>query len=76
MRRRFNRFVEVVQTDGGGEFEAEFALTMWSYCQRHRIARPYQKNEQAFIESFNRTLRKEFRGWSRYQQHDEPRLFV
>ncbi len=26
MRRRFNRFVEVVQTDGGSEFEAEFAL--------------------------------------------------
>ncbi len=37
MRRRFNRFVEVVQTDGGSEFEAEFALgvaLLWpaSYC--------------------------------------------
>jgi len=47
MRRRFNRFVQVVQTDGGSEFEAEFARQVWSYCRQHRIARPYKKNEQA-----------------------------
>jgi transposase InsO family protein len=38
------------------------------------MARPYKKNEQAHIESFNRTLRKECLGWSQYQPHDEPRL--
>src|ERR1051325_1061576 len=76
MRRRFNRFVQVVQTDGGSEFEAEFARVVWSYCQQHRIARPYKKNEQAHIESFNRTLRKECLGWSKYQPQDEPRLFA
>jgi len=53
MRRRFNHFVQIVQTDGGSEFEAEFGLQVWlglqvwRYCQRHRIARPYKKNEQA-----------------------------
>ncbi len=43
----------------GSEFEAEFAVVVWNYCRQHRIARPYKKNEQAPIESFNRTLRKE-----------------
>ncbi len=75
MRRRFNRFVQVVQTDGGSEFEAEFKLQVWNYCEQHRVARPYKKNEQAHIESFNRTLRKECLGWSRYKAQDEARLF-
>lgn len=81
MRRRFNRFVQVVQTDGGSEFEAEFALQVWQYCRHHRIARPYKKNEQAHIESFNRTVRKEclgFRkeclGWGKYTAADAARL--
>lgn len=76
MRRRFNRFVEVVQTDGGSEFEAEFGLQVWNYCRRHRIARPYKKNEQAHIESFNRTVRKECLGWAKYKAEDAGRLFL
>ena len=75
MRRRFNRFARVVQTDGGSEFEAEFKVQVWNYCGHHRIARPYKKNEQAHIESFNRTLRKECLGWAKYQPDDESRLF-
>ena len=75
MRRRFNRFARVVQTDGGSEFEAAFGVQVWNYCGHHRIARPYKKNEQAHIESFNRTLRKECLGWSKYQPEDEKRLF-
>lgn len=74
MRRRFNRFVEVVQTDGGSEFEAEFASQVWNYCGHHRIARPYKKNEQSFIESFNRTVRKECLGWAKYKVEDASRL--
>lgn len=74
MRRRFNRFVQVVQTDGGSEFEAEFAREVWRYCQQHRIARPYKKNEQAHVESFNRTLRKECLGWGHYKAEDAGRL--
>ena len=75
MRRRFNRFVALVQTDGGSEFEAEFAVQVWQYCQQHRIARPYKKNEQAHIESFNRTLRKECLGWGKYAATEERRLW-
>ena len=70
MRRRFNRFVSVVQTDGGSEFEKEFAHEVWRYCDQHRIARPYKKNEQSFIESFNRTVRKECLGWRKYKAED------
>lgn len=76
MRRHFNCFVELVQTDGGSEFEAEFAAQVKNYCKRHRIARPYKKNEQAHIESFNRTLRKECLGWNKYKANDEARLYA
>lgn len=67
MKRRFNEYSELIQTDGGSEFEAEFKINVTNYCKVHRVARPYKKNEQAFIESFNRTLRKECLGWRKYQ---------
>ncbi len=67
MKRRFDGHVELLQNDGGPEFKGEFALRARLFCDRHRIARPYKKNEQAHIESFNRTLRKECLGWSKYK---------
>jgi len=54
----FGRVV-VLQTDGGSEFKAECAAAMSRWADRHRIARAYKKNEQAFIEAFNGTLRRE-----------------
>lgn len=74
MARRFNSHVELLQSDGGPEFKGEFALRVLLFCDRHRIARPYKKNEQAHIESFNRTLRKECLGWSKYRPHQIPVL--
>ena len=74
MKRRFNLWVQLLQTDGGSEFEGEFARHVWRYCRRHRIARPYKKNEQSFIESFDRTVRKECLGWGKYQAEDITRL--
>lgn len=70
MNRRFNGFTELIQTDGGSEFELEFSKKVVNYCTRHRIARPYKKNEQAYIESFNRTLRKECLGWKKYREDE------
>lgn len=64
--RRFGGFVQTIQTDGGSEFEAEFARSVGLYCRRHRVARPYKKNEQSYIESFNRTVRKECLGWGKF----------
>lgn len=74
MARRFDHYVELLQSDGGPEFKGEFALRVLLFCDWHRIARPYKKNEQAHIESFNRTLRRECLGWSKYQPGQIPRL--
>lgn len=78
MTRRFGGSVELIQTDGGSEFKEAFAQRVLAYCQRHRVARPYKKNEQAYIESFNRTVRKECLGWTRYTARDltECRILV
>ena len=51
MARRFNSHVELLQSDGGPEFKGEFALRVLLFCNRHRIARPDKKNEQAYIET-------------------------
>ena len=74
MPRRFGGFSHTIQTDGGSEFKKEFQETLPNFCLRHRLARPYKKNEQAFIESFNRTLRKECLGWVKYSAPEIPRL--
>ena len=69
MNRRYNKHSDLIQTDGGSEFKAEFKKDVTTYCNRHRYARPYKKNEQSYIESFNRSLRKECLGWSKYKQN-------
>jgi transposase len=67
MKRRFDNHVHLIQTDGGPEFKADFLASVLAFSDRHRIARPYRKNEQSYIESFNRTVRKECLGWRTYQ---------
>lgn len=67
MTRRFNGFVNLIQTDGGPEFKAEFHQATKLFSNRHRFAKPYKKNEQSYVESFNRSLRKECLGWVKYK---------
>lgn len=69
MTRRFDSHVGLIQTDGGPEFKDQFTDHVGRYCDRHRISRPYKKNEQSFIESFNRTVRKECLGWINYKSN-------
>lgn len=64
------KFSEMLQRDGGSEFKAEWNKQAKKYCHRIRTARPYRKNEQSYIESFNRTLRKECLGWAKYKRKD------
>lgn len=59
--------VQLIQTDGGSEFKAECADGMHRWADHHRIARAYKKNEQAFIEVFNGTLRREALGYPKYR---------
>ncbi len=70
----FNNFVDIIQTNGGHEFKGEFVQDVTLYCSHHRIARPYKKNEQSFIESFNHSLRKECWGWAKYRVSEIPKL--
>ena len=70
MSRKFNDHAHLIQTDGGSEFKENFKKAVARYCDRHRIARPYRKNEQSFIESFNRTVRKECLGWMKYKARE------
>ena len=67
MKRRFGGYVRLLQTDGGPEFKSEFKKSAHIYCDHYRVSRPYRKNEQSYIESFNRTLRKECLGWLKYR---------
>jgi len=67
MKRRFGGHVTLLQTDGGSEFKEEFKSHVGEFCDRHRVARPYKKNEQSHVESFNRTVRKECLGWIKYR---------
>jgi len=62
--------IHVIQTDGGSEFEKEFAEAAPQYADEHVIARPYKKNDQAFIECFNGTLRREEFGRTPFKAAD------
>jgi len=68
------KHTELLQADGGHEWKAEFKQNVHKFADRFRIARPYKKNEQSFIESFNRSLRKECLGWVKYKEKDIPNL--
>lgn len=74
LHQQMNYFesVNLMQKDGGPEFGKEWEETAKLYCQKIRTSRPYRKNEQAYIESFNRTLRKECLGWRHYRKSDLP----
>jgi transposase len=65
---------ELLQTDGGPEFKGEFKRNVFNFTNRFRVARPYKKNEQSYIESFNRSLRKECLGWGQFKPSQIPTL--
>lgn len=74
MQRRFNSHSELIQSDGGPEFKDKFKAKVYQYTNRYRISAPYKKNEQSYIESFNRTVRKECLGWGNYRAKEIPQL--
>lgn len=62
--------IEGIQRDGGPEFKAQWQQKARSCISTIRTARPYRKNEQAFIERFNGILRKECLGYLKYSRKD------
>jgi len=70
----FFKKIEHIQRDGGSEFKAEWQDLAQSKIKSIRTAKPYKKNEQAFIERFNGILRKECLGYIKYKKEDLPML--
>ncbi len=68
------KHTNLLQTDGGSKFKDHFKRKVHLYADRFRVSRPYRKNEQAFIEAFNRSLRKECLGWNKYPKLELPVL--
>lgn len=66
--------IEHIQRDGGSEFKGEWQEYAQKRIKSIRTARPYKKNEQAFIERFNGILRKECLGYMKYKREDIPEL--
>lgn len=59
----FFQRIDHIQKDGGPEFKAEWQAYARIHIPSIRTAKPYKKNEQAFIERFNGILRKECLGY-------------
>ena len=62
--------IDHIQRDGGSEFKREWQQYATKHIPSIRTARPYKKNEQAFIERFNGILRKECLGYLHYKKKD------
>lgn len=62
--------IDHIQRDGGSEFKREWQEYALKHIPSIRTARPYKKNEQAFIERFNGILRKECLGYVHYKKKD------
>lgn len=65
LQQAYYGHVDLHQSDEGPEFKKDFP----KICGNHRYARPYKKNDQSYIENFNRSLRKECLGWGKYQKN-------
>ena len=63
--------IKHIQRDGGHEFKGEWQAYAVKHIPSIRTARPYKKNEQAFIERFNGILRKECLGYIKYRKQDK-----
>lgn len=72
LRAQLKQFTRIdhIQRDGGSEFKREWQKYATRYIPSIRTARPYKKNEQAFIERFNGILRKECLGYPCYKRTD------
>ena len=72
LQKQLKEFTTIkhIQRDGGSEFKDHWQKYATKHIQSIRTARPYKKNEQAFIERFNGILRKECLGYTKYRKQD------
>lgn len=62
------------QSDNGSEFQSAFVEAVEATGATHRYSRPYKKNEQAHIENFNKSLRRESLGKIHYPQSQQEEV--
>lgn len=65
---------QVFQTDNGGEFGHQCQEVIKKFALRHRKIHARRANENAYIESFHRSLRKECLGWLKYKRKEKEKL--
>lgn len=65
---------QIFQTDNGGEFGYHCHQVIKKFASKHRKIHARRKNENAYIESFHRSLRKECLGWGKYQIREKEEL--
>jgi len=72
LKQQLNYFghIDHIQRDGGSEFKLHWQDYAVKHIPSIRTAKPYKKNEQAFIERFNGILRKECLGYLKYKVTD------
>lgn len=73
-QKRFYGRANLHQSDEGSEFKGDYPIAVELSGAKHRYSRPYKKNDQSHIENFNRSLRSECVGWSKYKKKDIPWL--
>lgn len=73
-QKSFYGETDLHQSDEGSEFKGGYPEVVEISGARHRYARPYKKNDQAYIENFNRSLRSECLGWEKYKKEDKEIL--
>jgi transposase InsO family protein len=66
--------VSLIQTDEGPEYKDKFKKVVTCFADRHRYARPYKKNDQAYVESVIRSIRKECVGWGIWRREEKESL--
>lgn len=66
--------VELLQVDNGPEFHGRFPAAVTTFAYRLRYIRPGVKEENAFVESFQRSLRRHAVGWHRWRGEEYPQL--
>lgn len=62
---------QIFQTDNGREFGAACEKVIKQFALRYRKIHAKRKNENVYIESFRRSLRKECVGWIKYEMRDK-----
>ena len=76
LQHHLQRFKQIdhIQRDGGSEFKREWQEYARKHVKSIRTARPYKKNEQAYIERFNGILRKECIDYLKYKKKDIKKI--